>query len=267
MLGRTDSRRRLSFLLLVFVVGRGRRCVARLALLAGRRARPPGRRGARADDDHGSRPRASAATSTTGPGTVVLATTVERERLVADADRARRRTARGDGRRARPTILGLDDDAATATCATSSRRGKYVILAHGLDATVADQIRAAIADQDARRACRSSRSRCASTRRPAAARTRPSRRSSSASSTATAPASTASSSTTRPRSPAQPRIVVAERDASGQADRSTTRRVVQAGRARRGPPPDHRRRPPAARSSRSSWPPGSPTGRSASRPS
>ena len=117
---------------------------------------------------------------------------------------------------------------------------KYVVLAHGLEREVADQIRAAIATSAPSRSPWSP-NRCGSIRRRAAGRTRRWRRISSGSSTARAAASTGSSRPIR-----DPGRGAADRrrpaDAGGQAD---PRDAPCRGGARDGPAPDHRCRPPA----------------------
>ena len=80
MLGRTDSRRRLLFLLLVFVVG-SVALVAPAGLLAGRRPRALAGRGPCPDDGHGRDP-SKRGDIYDRSGTVVLATTLQRDRLV-----------------------------------------------------------------------------------------------------------------------------------------------------------------------------------------
>src|SRR5258705_5315928 len=141
MLGRTDSRRRLVFLLAVFIVG-STLLTARLAYwqvvdrerLAGQAVAQttvtldsPSKRGDIYDRT----------------GTVVLATTVQRERLVAAPDQLtpeRRRTTVQELAR----ILALDEVAAAELRDKITGNAKYVILRHGLDRTTADRIRAAI---------------------------------------------------------------------------------------------------------------------------
>jgi cell division protein FtsI/penicillin-binding protein 2 len=141
MLGRTDSRRRLVFLLGVFVIG-STLLTARLAYwqivdrerLAGQAVAQttvtldsPSKRGDIYDRT----------------GTVVLATTLQRERLVAAPDQLtpeRRRTTVLELAR----ILALDEAAAAELRDKMTGNAKYVILRHGLDRTTADRIRAAI---------------------------------------------------------------------------------------------------------------------------
>src|SRR3954447_7133862 len=146
MLGRTDSRRRLLFLLVVFIVGTGA-LLARLGywqvvdqqrLAAEAKAQTtvtietPSRRGDIFDRT----------------GTVVLATTVQRERLIAAPDEltpdTRRQTVA-----TLTGILGLDPDEAIALRDKLATNSKYLILRHGLDRVTADRIRAALSDRTA----------------------------------------------------------------------------------------------------------------------
>ncbi|HTG40947.1 MAG TPA: hypothetical protein VK697_04965, partial [Methylomirabilota bacterium] len=140
MLGRTDSRRRLLFLLVTFAVV-GAALVTRLAYWqVGQRDRladaalaqttmrieSPSRRGDIYDRS----------------GVVVLATTVERERLAGTPSQLSP-TRRSEVAAALVGLLGLKgDDAATLTDRMTSEK-QYVVLAHGLDAATADRIRAA----------------------------------------------------------------------------------------------------------------------------
>jgi cell division protein FtsI/penicillin-binding protein 2 len=140
MLGRTDSRRRLLALLMLFIVGS-------MALVA-RTAYWQVVRGAELAD------RALAQTTTTievpsrrgeiydRSGTVLLATTVERDRLVA-APNQLTRVERNQTEAELVRLLGLDA-AATATLheRLASDRS-YVILARGVEPSLADQIREA----------------------------------------------------------------------------------------------------------------------------
>ena len=141
MLGRTDSRRRLLFLLIVFAIG-SNLLTARLAYwqvidrerLAGQAAAQttvtldsPSKRGDIYDRT----------------GTVVLATTVQRERLVAALDQLtpeRRRSTVLELSR----ILALDETEAAALRDRMTGTARYVILRHGLDRTTADRIRSAM---------------------------------------------------------------------------------------------------------------------------
>ena len=144
MLGRTDSRRRLLVLLVVFVVG-SLALTARLAYwqvvdrerLASEamaqttvNLETPSKRGDVFDRT----------------GTIVLATTVPRERLVADPAQLtpdqRRQTVAELTR-----ILGLNDVDSIALRDRLTSDSKYLILRYGLERAVADQIRAALVDQ------------------------------------------------------------------------------------------------------------------------
>ena len=144
MLGRTDSRRRLLFLLAVFAFGTVA-LVARLAYwqvidrdrLASEalaqttvKLETPSKRGDIYDRT----------------GTVVLATTIQRERLVAipaNLTPEQRRTTVA----ALAGILGLDDAGTIALRDALTGSAKYVILRHGLDRATGDRIRSAIAAQ------------------------------------------------------------------------------------------------------------------------
>src|SRR4051794_11472934 len=141
MLGRTDSRRRLLFLLLVFVicaVALGARLsywqvVDREHLAAEARAQTtvkvetPSKRGDIYDRS----------------GTVVLATSLQRERLVGAPDQLTPEK-RAATVAELTKILGLDEAASTALRDKLAAPGKYVILDHGLDRADADRIRAAL---------------------------------------------------------------------------------------------------------------------------
>ena len=141
MPGRTDSRARLLLLLCLFVVGA-------LAL------------GARSAYwqvlDH-DRLVAEAADQTTvtietpsqrgdiydRSGTVVLATTVQRERLVAAPDQLtpeQRHATVAELTR----LLGLDDAAAIALRDKLASKSRYLVIQHGIDRQLADRIRAAL---------------------------------------------------------------------------------------------------------------------------
>jgi cell division protein FtsI/penicillin-binding protein 2 len=140
MLGRTDSRRRLLFLLVTFAVV-GASLLTRLAYwqvaqrdsLAGEafaqttmRQEAPSRRGDIYDRS----------------GVVVLATSVDRERLAAmpsELTGIRRREVAAE----LIDLLGLEGDEAKALTARMTTKKKYVVLAHGLDRKTADRIRAA----------------------------------------------------------------------------------------------------------------------------
>jgi cell division protein FtsI/penicillin-binding protein 2 len=140
MLGRTDSRRRLLFLLVTFAVV-GAALVTRLAYwqvtqrdrladaaLAQTTIRidSPSRRGDIYDRS----------------GVVVLATTVERERL-AGIPSGLKPEQRSDVAAKLNSLLGLQGDDAAALTERMTSDKQYVVLAHGLDAATADRIRAA----------------------------------------------------------------------------------------------------------------------------
>jgi len=145
MLGRTDSRRRLLFLLVVFGVG----SVALAARLAYWQV---------IDRDRLTTEALAQTTVTLDTpskrgdiydrtGTVVLATTIQRERLVAAPA-----NLTADQRKATVTalaaILGLDPAAAVDLRDKLTGTARYVILRHGLDRDTGDRIRAAIAAGD-----------------------------------------------------------------------------------------------------------------------
>jgi cell division protein FtsI/penicillin-binding protein 2 len=142
MLGRTDSRGRLVFLLAVFAVTAAA-LVGRLAWwqvvrrddLAAEafrqtsmRSEVPSRRGAIYDRS----------------GVVVLAATIERDRLVAapnELSAARRRAVVAE----LTTILGLGEKAAADLAAKLATDRPYVVLARGLEPDVSERIRAGLA--------------------------------------------------------------------------------------------------------------------------
>ena len=143
MLGRTDSRRRLLFLLVTFAVI-GAALMTRLAYwqvtqrdrLAAEafaqttmRQESPSRRGDIFDRS----------------GVVALATTVDRERLAAMPSEL---TARRRREVAEELVALLDLQEADAKVLTQrmSTDRRYVVLAHGLDTKAADRVRAAVAD-------------------------------------------------------------------------------------------------------------------------
>ncbi len=141
MPGRTDSRVRLLALLCVFLVGAlalGVRSAywqvvdhARLAAEAADQTtitiETPSKRGDIYDRT----------------GTVVLATTVQRDRLVAAPDQLT-----PDQRRATVTelagLLGLDDAAAIALRDKLASKSRYLIIRHGIERQLADRIQTAI---------------------------------------------------------------------------------------------------------------------------
>jgi stage V sporulation protein D (sporulation-specific penicillin-binding protein) len=145
MLGRTDSRRRLLFLLVTFAVV-GASLLTRLAYwqisqhdrLAQEafaqttmRQEAPSRRGDIYDRS----------------GVVVLATTVDRERLAAmpsELTGIRRREVAAK----LVSLLGLEGADAKALIERMSTEKKYVVLAHGLDRKTADLVRQAAATKE-----------------------------------------------------------------------------------------------------------------------
>ncbi len=146
MLGRTDSRRRLLVLLTIFIVGslalfartaywqvlNGDFLMARAAAQTTVRIEVAGRRGDVYDRT----------------GTVLLATTIDRDRLVAAADQLARdpaaRTRTGDEL---ARLLKLDEaEAATLRQKLASER-PYIVVARGIEPSVADRIRQALRDE------------------------------------------------------------------------------------------------------------------------
>jgi cell division protein FtsI/penicillin-binding protein 2 len=146
MLGRTDSRRRLLVLLTIFAVGslalfartaywqvvNGDFLMARAAAQTTVRIEVAGRRGDIYDRT----------------GTVLLATTIDRDRLVAAADQL----ARDPAARIRTgdelvRLLKLDEaDAATLREKLASER-PYIVIARGIEPSVAERIRQALLDE------------------------------------------------------------------------------------------------------------------------
>ena len=140
-MGRTDSRARSLLLLIVFAVT-GAALLARLAYWqVGQRDRlaaeafaqttmreeSPSRRGDIFDRS----------------GVVVLATTIERERLVGTPSEIGT-VRRAEVAAALVQILGLKGDDATQLIQRATSARKYVVLAHALDTRTASRIRAAI---------------------------------------------------------------------------------------------------------------------------
>ena len=141
MLGRTDSRRRLLFLLLVFGVGslalvtrtlywqvlRGTELTAFAADQTSVRVEIGGRRGDIFDRS----------------GTVLLATSVARDRLVAAADQL---TPVQQAQTADTLIalLGLDEAGAAALRTKLASDKPYIILARGIKPEIAERIRQAV---------------------------------------------------------------------------------------------------------------------------
>src|SRR6185369_17714168 len=138
MLGRTDSRRRMLLLLITFVVIAAS-LVARLAYWqVTQRDRLSGEAFAQTT-------KVSTTPSRRGDifdrsGTVVLATTVDRERLAAmpsELTPQRRQEVAAELIR----ILRLSGDEADRLTSRMLTTKQYVILAHGLDRTTADLVR------------------------------------------------------------------------------------------------------------------------------
>jgi cell division protein FtsI/penicillin-binding protein 2 len=143
MLGRTDSRSRLLVLLTIFAVGslalfartaywqvvKGDFLMARAAAQTTIRIEVAGRRGDIYDRS----------------GTVLLGTTIERDRLVAAADQLGRDRAL-EKRTADELIRLLElDDAAAAELRTKLGSGRqYIVLARGIEPSVSERIRGAL---------------------------------------------------------------------------------------------------------------------------
>jgi cell division protein FtsI (penicillin-binding protein 3) len=145
MLGRTDSRPRLLVLLVVFIIGslalvtrsaylqvlRGTELTAKAAVQTTMRVEVPSRRGDIYDRT----------------GTVLLATTLERDRLVAAADQL----AKAPEQRRQTTdelvrLLQLDAAGAVSLRDKIATGKPYVIVARNIDAALADQIRQELSD-------------------------------------------------------------------------------------------------------------------------
>src|SRR5829696_6813769 len=143
-MGRTDSRGRALVLLIAFAVV-GSALFARLAYWqVGQRDRLAGeafRQTTRLDTTPSKR-----GDIYDRSGVVVLATTIERERVVmtpSELSTARR----AEVAEALVGILGLVDEEAAGLIEKATAERKYVILAHGLDTTTADRVRAAVASK------------------------------------------------------------------------------------------------------------------------
>jgi len=146
MLGRTDSRRRLLVLLTVFAVGslalfartaywqvlKGDFLMARAAAQTTVRLEVAGRRGDIYDRT----------------GTILLATTIDRDRLVAAADQL----ARDPAARIRTgdelvRLLKLDEAAAATLREKLASERPYIVIARGVEPSVAERIRGALRDK------------------------------------------------------------------------------------------------------------------------
>ncbi|MEO5885265.1 MAG: penicillin-binding protein 2 [Candidatus Limnocylindrales bacterium] len=140
MLGRTDSRRRLLFLLACFFLGslalvsrtaywqlvRGDELMSKAAAQTTTRVEVPSRRGEIYDRT----------------GTILLATTVERERLIASADQIPPGRLESTAT-ALIKLLDLDEAGAAALRGKLASGKAYVILARGIDPRLAERIRQA----------------------------------------------------------------------------------------------------------------------------
>ena len=138
-MGRTDSRGRALLLLIAFAI-MGSALVARLAYWQ------VGEHGRLADEAFQQTTVRQETPSRRGDiydrsGVVVLATTIDRQRLIATPSEipAARRPAVA---RALVSILGLTGPDADALIGRVTSEKKYVVLAHGLDTATADRIRA-----------------------------------------------------------------------------------------------------------------------------
>jgi cell division protein FtsI/penicillin-binding protein 2 len=144
-MGRTDSRGRALVLLIAFAVI-GSALLARLAYWQ------IGQRDFLAEEALQQTTMKETTPSRRGDiydrtGVVVLATTIERERLIANPSQI---NDVGRRREVAERLVGLlnltGNDAAQLTTRVTSEK-KYVILAHGIDTTTGDRIRSAIADK------------------------------------------------------------------------------------------------------------------------
>jgi cell division protein FtsI/penicillin-binding protein 2 len=143
MPGRTDSRIRLLFLLLVFVVASGTlmmRAAYWQVLDRDRLVRAAAEQTTVRIEDASQR-----GDIYDRSGTVLLATTVERERLVAAPNQLS-----AEERRATVSELArlfeLDEPAAVALREKLATDERYLVLRHGLDRTMADRIRAGVSN-------------------------------------------------------------------------------------------------------------------------
>jgi cell division protein FtsI/penicillin-binding protein 2 len=140
-MGRTDSRRRSLFLLIVFAVV-GAALLARLAYWQ------VGQRDRLASEAFSQTTMREESPSRRGDifdrsGVVVLATTIDRERLIGTPSEI------GAARRAEVAtalvaLLGLEGDDATHLIQNATSDRKYVVLAHALDTRTSARIRSAI---------------------------------------------------------------------------------------------------------------------------
>ena len=145
MLGRTDSRRRMLLLLITFVVIAAS-LVARLAYWQ------VAQRDRLAGEAFDQTTMTTSVPSARGEiydrsGTVVLATTVDRERLAA-APAILTPQRRQEVAAELVRILRLTGDDADLLTTRMLSTKKYVVLAHGLDRTTADLVRVAATNKD-----------------------------------------------------------------------------------------------------------------------
>jgi cell division protein FtsI/penicillin-binding protein 2 len=144
-MGRTDSRGRALVLLIAFAVA-GSALLARLAYWQ------VGQRDFLAEEALQQTTMRETTPSRRGDiydrtGVVVLATTIERERLIGNPSQIKDAGRRREVADRLVSLLNLTgDDAAQLTARVTSEK-KYVILAHGIDTDTADRIRAAIGDE------------------------------------------------------------------------------------------------------------------------
>jgi cell division protein FtsI/penicillin-binding protein 2 len=143
-MGRTDSRPRSLFLLVVFAVV-GAALLARLAYWqVGQRDRLAAQAFSQTTTRVESPSRRGDIFDRTG--VVVLATTIERERLVGTPSEIAP-ARRAEVAAALVQILGLEGDDAVQLTERATSDRKYLVLAHALDTRTAARIRAAIEDR------------------------------------------------------------------------------------------------------------------------
>jgi cell division protein FtsI/penicillin-binding protein 2 len=144
-MGRTDSRVRALVLLIAFAVI-GSALLARLAYWQ------VGQRDFLADQALQQTTMRETTPSRRGDiydrtGVVVLATTIERERLIGNPSQIKDASRRREVAATLVTLLGLTGDDAAQLSGRVTSEKKYVVLAHGIDTQTADRIRAAIGDK------------------------------------------------------------------------------------------------------------------------
>ncbi len=143
MLGRTDSRRRLLFVLVAFLVV-GASLFSRLLWWQVHEHDQLAAKAQRQTTVHFEEA-VKRGTVYDRTGTVVLATTVERYLVAASPDQLKVNERQGFGTTL-ASILGLDDAAARALVDKITTDKAYVILARGLEQATAERIREAVAD-------------------------------------------------------------------------------------------------------------------------